>query len=181
MLQFLCFTVGPVVEYRETWVQIPVLSVVAVHRYVGYLTSLHHKCKIRKNLLPGQLWELNEFGDILCLALSLAHRWQPGLAALCRQASGATLFYPEVCALQPFSYQLLWFPTCSKNSWPCWAESPSHNISLLLVPVQKRGQTGCEGARTRVRCWQWGPLSAKSYPMIGSMGLLYGAIKLRAT
>lgn len=43
-------------EYRETWVQIPVLSVIAVHHCASHLTSLHLKCKIQKNHLPSQLW-----------------------------------------------------------------------------------------------------------------------------
>lgn len=116
-IQFLCFTVVPAMEYRETWVQIPVLSVTAVHHCIGYLTSLHLKCKIQENHHSSQLWELNEFWDMFCLALSLAHSWQPRLAALCRQGVGATLCSPEITVLCSIFTSASLIPHMLKNSY----------------------------------------------------------------
>lgn len=145
----------------ETWVQIPVLSVIAVYHSTGYLTSVHLKWKIRKNHLLSQLWELNELRDMLCPALCLA---QLAASVSARpytsRAQESPILSWDGCSLQPVSPKLLWFSMCSRTPrrpGP-WAESPSCKISPSLEPNSpEKGPNYVRGNRNQGQVLGKGP------------------------
>lgn len=137
----------------------------AVHHCTGYLTSLCVKCKIWRNHLPGQLWKVNKLRDVLCLA-NRGAAWVSGLRlAECRRQS---LLSSDHCSLQPFSHKLLWFPTCSRNSWsPGLLSSPPPTISSSLGPkLSVEGPNKVWWVRSQRQVLGKGPANCPGLPMV---------------